>query len=69
MTRDIYPELENRARCWELMLANPATQEADIRRITVRNQPEQIACETLSQKHPTQKKCWLTGGVAQMMRS
>jgi hypothetical protein len=28
----------------------PATQQADIRRISVRSQPWQIVCETLSQK-------------------
>jgi hypothetical protein len=32
-----------------------ATQEAEIRRIMVRNQPRQIVCETLSQKYLTQK--------------
>jgi hypothetical protein len=30
-----------------------ATQEAEIRRITVQNQPRQIVHETLSPKHPT----------------
>jgi hypothetical protein len=39
-----------------------ATQEADIRRITVWSQPRQIVHETLSQKAPSQKS---TGGVAQ----
>jgi hypothetical protein len=39
-----------------------ATQEAEIRRITVQNQPRQIVCETLSQKKkPSQKRA---GGVA-----
>jgi hypothetical protein len=32
-----------------------ATQEADIRRITVRSQPRQIVLETLSRKYPSQK--------------
>jgi hypothetical protein len=32
-----------------------ATQEAEIRRIVVQSQPKQTACETLSQKTPTQK--------------
>jgi hypothetical protein len=32
-----------------------ATQEAEIRRITVRNQTGQIVCETLSRKYLTQK--------------
>jgi hypothetical protein len=36
----------------------PATQEAEIRRITVQSQPEQIVLKTLSQKYPTQKKGW-----------
>jgi hypothetical protein len=39
-----------------------ATQEAEIRRITVRSQPRQIVRETLSQKKPLQKKA---GGEAQ----
>jgi hypothetical protein len=34
----------------------PATQEAEIRRITVQRQPGQIVHETLSQKHPSQKR-------------
>jgi hypothetical protein len=32
-----------------------ATQEAEIRRITVRSQPGEIVHETLSQKYPSQK--------------
>jgi hypothetical protein len=32
-----------------------ATQEAEIRRISVPGQPGQIVCEILSRKHPTQK--------------
>jgi hypothetical protein len=39
-----------------------ATQEAEIRRITVQSQPRQIGHETLSQKHPSLKRA---GGVAQ----
>jgi hypothetical protein len=39
-----------------------ATQEEQIRRITVQSQPGQIVCETLSQKNPSQKRA---GGVAQ----
>jgi hypothetical protein len=38
-----------------------ATQEAEIRRITVQSQPRQIICETLSQKPITKRN----GGVAQ----
>jgi hypothetical protein len=40
-----------------------ATQEAEIRRIVVRNQPGQIEIETLSQKKNLHKKG--LGGVAQ----
>jgi hypothetical protein len=32
---------------------NPATQEAEIRRITVQSQPRQIVDKTLSQKNST----------------
>jgi hypothetical protein len=38
-----------------------ATQEADIRRISVQSQLGQIVHETLSQKNPTQKKGWQSG--------
>jgi hypothetical protein len=34
------------------------TQEAEIRRIAVGSQPGQIVHETLSQKHPSQRKGW-----------
>jgi hypothetical protein len=44
-----------------LMAIILATQEAKIRRIVVWSQFGQIVCETLSQKHPSQKKA---GGVA-----
>jgi hypothetical protein len=33
----------------------------EIRRIVVQSQPRQIVCETLSQKHPTQKKAGKVG--------
>jgi hypothetical protein len=38
-----------------------ATQEAEIRRITVQSQPRQIVHETLSQKYSTPKRAdkWL----------
>jgi hypothetical protein len=36
-----------------LMLVILATQEADIRRITVQSQPREVVFETLSQKYPT----------------
>jgi hypothetical protein len=38
------------------------TQEAEIRRIAVQSQPRQTVQETLSRKHPSQKRA---GGVAQ----
>jgi hypothetical protein len=44
----------------------PATQEAEIRRITVRSQPRQTVYQTLSQKYPTQKRM---GGVVQSVRT
>jgi hypothetical protein len=39
-----------------------ATQKAEIRRIAVQSQPRKIFHETLSQKHPSQKRA---GGVTQ----
>jgi hypothetical protein len=48
------------ARCWWLMLIILATQEADIRRITVLSHPGQIVHETLAQKYSTQKG-WQSG--------
>jgi hypothetical protein len=42
-----------------LMLVIPATQEAESRRTTIRDQPRQIVHETLSQKHPSQKRALL----------
>jgi hypothetical protein len=49
------------ARCWWLMPIILATQEAEIRRITVQSQPGQVVCETLSQKYLTEKRLveWL----------
>jgi hypothetical protein len=38
-----------------------ATQEAEIRRTVVQSQPGKIVLETLSQKHPSQKKGWWSG--------
>jgi hypothetical protein len=37
------------ARCWWLTPVILATQEAEIRRITVQSQPRQIVLDTLSQ--------------------
>jgi hypothetical protein len=46
-----------RAGCQWFMLVILVTQEAEIRRITVRrDQPGEIVPKTLSQKYPTQKK-------------
>jgi hypothetical protein len=44
------------------MLVILSTQEAEIRRIAVQNQPGQIVPETLFQKNPSQKRA---SGVAQ----
>jgi hypothetical protein len=41
---------------WWLALVILATQESEIRRITYRSQPGQIALETLSQKNLSQKR-------------
>jgi hypothetical protein len=38
-----------------------ATQEAEIRRITVQSQPRQIVHETLSQEKLTTEKGWWSG--------
>jgi hypothetical protein len=47
---------------WWLTPVILATQEAGIRRITVRSQPRQIVHEILSRKNPPLKRA---GGVAQ----
>jgi hypothetical protein len=57
-----YDNLKIVVGCWRLTPVILATQEPEIRRISVRSQPRQIVCETLSQKNPSQKR---TGGVAQ----
>jgi hypothetical protein len=48
--------------CQWIMPLILASQEAEIRRITIWNQPGQIVWETLSWKNPTQK--YRAGGVA-----
>jgi hypothetical protein len=50
------------ARCWWLTRIILATQEAEIRRITVQRQPGQTVYKSLSQKKKSQKRA---GGVAQ----
>jgi hypothetical protein len=50
------------ARCQWLKPVILATQETEIRKISVQSQAEKIVCKTLSQKYPTQKGA---GGVAQ----
>jgi hypothetical protein len=52
----------NLAGCWWLTPVILATQEAEIRRIEVQNDPSQTVHETISQKNPSQKRA---GGVAQ----
>jgi hypothetical protein len=41
---------KNTAECWWLASVIPATQEAQIRRITLQNQPGQIVGEILKKK-------------------
>jgi hypothetical protein len=50
------PQKEDVARCQLLTPVILATQEAEIRRIVVWNQPGQVVHETLSQKTLSQKK-------------
>jgi hypothetical protein len=38
-----------------------ATQEAEVRKITVQSQPRKIVHETLSQKNPITEKSWWSG--------
>jgi hypothetical protein len=55
-------KMEPHDRCQCLMPIILATQEAEIRRMTIQSQPWQIVCETLSQENSSQKRA---GGVAQ----
>jgi hypothetical protein len=50
-----------RAECQWLTPVFLATQETQIRRITVRSQPGQIVLETLSRKKNITKKGWWSG--------
>jgi hypothetical protein len=52
------------SECWCLTPIILATQEAEISRIMVWNQPRQMACEHLSWKYPMQKR---DGSVAQVV--
>jgi hypothetical protein len=47
-----------KVRCWWLMPVSLASQEAEIRRVTVWGHLGKILCETPSQKYSTQKKGW-----------
>jgi hypothetical protein len=40
-----------------------ATEEAEIRRLAVRSQSEEIVRETLSRKYPTRKRGWQRGSL------
>jgi hypothetical protein len=53
--------ISQQARHQWLMPIILATKDAEIRNITVWSQLEQIVCETLSQKYPSQKKGWWSG--------
>jgi hypothetical protein len=46
---------------WWLIPIILATQEAEIRRITVGSQPGEIIHKTLSRKNPSQKNGWWSG--------
>jgi hypothetical protein len=50
-----------KAGCWCLTLKILTTWEAEIRRIKIQSQLEQIACETLSQKKKITQKGWWIG--------
>jgi hypothetical protein len=54
----VYLKNRTSARHWWLLPVILAAQEAEISRITVRNQPRQIVCETLSGEKPITKKGW-----------
>jgi hypothetical protein len=54
--------MKSEAGHWWLTPIILATQEAEIRRVTFRSQTQQMVCETLSRKNPSQKRA---GRVAQ----
>jgi hypothetical protein len=49
------------ARRWWLTSIIPATQEAEIRRITTQSQPRKIVCKTLSRRKTNTKQGWWRG--------
>jgi hypothetical protein len=53
------------AGCWWLTPVILATQEAEIRRITVRSQPGQIVLKTVSGKYSTQIRAGVVAQVAE----
>jgi hypothetical protein len=57
----MYKELKEAGHWW-LTFIILATQEAEVRRITVQSQPGQIVSKMLSRKNPSQKRA---GGIAQ----
>jgi hypothetical protein len=56
MWQEVYIKVSFITRCQWLMPIILAIQEAEIRRIMVWNQPEQIDCEIISWKYSTQKR-------------
>jgi hypothetical protein len=54
-----------RSYSWWLTPVIPATQEAEVRRITVRSQPRANSCETVAQKRKKNPSLKRADGVAQ----